>query len=104
MDIELISGSQIPKKPSGAKDIVDPYATMELWSTATPGKSIQFLKTPIIQNNGLSPVWKTKGKFAMVKDEVNILLVKVFDDDDTLLCWNAFPANCLRPGYRAIEM
>ena len=104
VDIELISGSQIPKKPSGSKDIVDPYVTMELWSTEVPSKSNKFLKTPIVKNNGLNPRWNTKGKFAMVKDEINILLVKVFDDDDTLLCWNAFPANCIRSGYRAIEM
>ena len=105
ISIEMISGSQIPKKTSAVfHDIVDPYVTMFFWSAADPNNRIQIMQTPVVKNNGLNPVWRVKTQFKITEGEVNLLVIKVQDDDNTLLCWNALPLNCIRAGYRTIEM
>ena len=35
---------------------------------------------------------------------MNFLIIRVLDDDHSLLCWNAFNIDCLRQGYRSFEM
>lgn len=66
---------------------------------------IQVLKTKIVNNNGLNPVWNSpKSSFSIAESEINLLVFKVFDDDDTLLCWNAISTEYLRQGYRAVEL
>ena len=100
MDITVLSGSQIPKKASGDKDIVDPYVTVQLYSAST----IDLLKTEVVSNNGLNPVWDCKGSFEYIEGEVNLLVLRVLDDDHTLLAWNALPVEHLRKGYRAVTL
>jgi hypothetical protein len=101
-DLEIISGHHIPKKPSGDKDIVDPYVAVYLLSTAA--SEIKLLQTQVVPDNGLNPVWNERCSFSVSDQEINILLVKVHDDDHTLLCWNAFNLELVRQGYRAMEM
>lgn len=73
-------------------------------STGSPDKEIKLFQTNVVQNNGLNPIWKMTKEFKYSDQEINFLLVKVHDDDHTLLCWNAFNLDLVRPGYRAMEM
>jgi C2 domain len=57
MLVEVISGMQIPQKLSGDKDIVDPYVTVHLISTSSPTTETLIVKTAVVKNNGLNPIW-----------------------------------------------
>lgn len=64
VNLQIISGHQIPKKPSGDKDIVDPYVAVYLVSTGSPDKEIKLFQTKVVPNNGLNPVWDTSASFS----------------------------------------
>ena len=61
-------------------------------------------KTKIIQNNGLNPVWNEEVTYEAEEEEINMIVFKIFDDDNTILCWNALPIECLKEGIRVVEM
>ena len=73
-------------------------------STKDPVNFPLLLKTKIVDNNGLNPIWNEKVQFEVVDDEINMLIVRVHDDDNTLLCWNALPISSLKLGWRAVDM
>lgn len=105
MLVEVISGMQIPQKLSGDKDIVDPYVTVHLISTSSPTTETLIVKTAVVKNNGLNPIWQVKSKeVTVIEDEINMLVFRVYDDDDTLLCLNVIPVVSLRSGYGAVDM
>ncbi len=62
------------------------------------------MRTKIIKNNGFNPIWNESISFETDDEEVNMILFKVFDDDGTLLCWNAISVDCLLEGIRVVEM
>ena len=105
--IEVIAGMQLPQKPSDAKDIVDPYVVLSL---VTPNQSPEYQgqthTTKHVDNNGFNPLWKESCQFKYLEDEINFLVIKVWDKDqkDVMLCWNAFPINYIRRGIRCVEL
>ncbi|CDW90514.1 1-phosphatidylinositol-bisphosphate phosphodiesterase eta-2 [Stylonychia lemnae] len=106
--INLLSGFQLPKKGE-RKDIVDPFVTIELKTTSFKDniKNQEMVKTKFIKNNGFNPIWSKEFKFKYIDGELNFLIFKVYDMDetgDTLLCWNAVNIECLRKGIRVITM
>ena len=56
--IKLISGFQIPKK-HGDKDIVDPFITVEFYTTSMKEriKNQDKFTSKIINDNGFNPIW-----------------------------------------------
>jgi hypothetical protein len=85
---------------------VDPYVKVFLLTTARPTEITKLIRTEIVGNNGFNPVWKknSSSNFQVIEGEINMLLIKVKDDDKTLLCWNVLVIDCLKNGYRAIPM
>ena len=60
----------------------------------------------MIDDNGFDPLWDETFQFKLEKEELNFLVVKVFDRDgtktNTLLCWNAIPIHAMRCGVRNV--
>ena len=108
ISIDLISGSQIPKK-SKDREIVDPFVTIDFISTSdSPLVTNQpSFTSKVIENNGFNPVWNEEVCYHFIKHEINILVIKVWDEDPSaksLLCWNAIDISTIRKGYRVVEM
>ena len=105
MTFKLIGASQIPQRINSQTDIVDPYVELILYSTEHPLKPLSLGKTSIVKDNGLNPTWNHLYEFQFKASEINILVIKVHDNDNTLLCWNALCLDVLcSKGTRAIEM
>lgn len=104
ISITVVCGSHIPK-PSLEKrgDIVDPYVKLSI--NKNPATEV---KTVVVRNNGLTPVWMESFTLSCRSREVDILSVKVMDEDTTSandpVCEMAVPVRSLRNGYRAVPM
>jgi hypothetical protein len=101
----VLGGFQIPCKIKKGKDIVDPFVEVVLHSTAHPLNSQLLLKTKIIDDNGFNPVWDESVEFPITQQEINLVVLRVKDNDGTLLCWNALCLDVLHThGTFAVEM
>ncbi|KPI85078.1 phospholipase c-like protein [Leptomonas seymouri] len=102
--VQVMCGTQIPKPSLEVEgDIVDPYVKMMInqhQSTA--------VTTKVVRNNGLNPSWMEDFVIHCASKEMDILTVKVLDEDTMSLndavCEMNIPVRALRRGYRAIPM
>jgi phosphatidylinositol phospholipase C, delta len=102
--VQVLCGTQIPKPSLQKKgDIVDPYVKM------TINRRLHTeVKTKVVRNNGLNPAWMEDFVIHCESKEVDVLTVKVMDEDTTsandAVCEMDIPVRALRRGYRAIPM
>lgn len=102
--VRVLCGTQIPKPSLQKKgDIVDPYVKMTINRHANTE-----VKTKVVRNNGLNPSWMEDFVLHCESKEVDVLTVKVMDEDTTsandAVCEMDIPVRALRCGYRAIPM
>ncbi|KAK7195460.1 phospholipase c-like protein [Novymonas esmeraldas] len=102
--VTVMSGAQIPKPALQKKgDIVDPYVKLSINK-----QSRTEVKTAVVRNNGLNPSWMETFTLACSSKEVDVLTIKVMDEDTTsandAVCEMAIPVRALRTGYRAVAM
>lgn len=101
--VRVICGAQIPK-PSleNHGDIVDPYVKLRLNGMDCDAK------TKTVKNNGLTPHWDETFTFTVQDPTLDILTVKVMDEDSTSandeVCEGSIPLRALCTGYRAVPM
>lgn len=102
--VKVMCGTQIPKPSLQKKgDIVDPYVKM------TINRHMHTeVKTKVVRNNGLNPSWMEEFVLHCESKEVDVLTVKVMDEDTTsandAVCEMDIPVRALRCGYRAVPM
>jgi hypothetical protein len=105
VDFKILGGFQIPCKASKLRDIVDPFVELVLYSTKSPLEPSIHLKTKIIDDNGFNPEWNESVSFEVFEQEINMIVLRVKDNDNTLLCWNALCLDVLhKKGTFAVEM
>lgn len=102
--VQVLCGTQIPKPSLQKKgDIVDPYVKL----TINRHQHTE-VKTKVVRNNGLNPSWMEDFTLHCESKEVDVLTVKVMDEDTTsandAVCEMDIPVRALRRGYRAIPM
>lgn len=100
----VICGSQIPKPYLEKKgDIVDPYVQVLInGGTTFEGR------TDTVYNNGLKPHWNKEFTFTGGCLELDLLSVRVMDEDSTSVddevCEVCFPLRAMRQGYRSLSL
>lgn len=104
LEFRVICGSQIPKPNLEKKgDIVDPYVVVLI----NGGLTFE-AKTNTISNNGLKPHWDKEFTFVGGCLELDVLSVRVMDEDSTSaddeVCEMSIPLRCMRQGYRAVSL
>lgn len=103
LTVRVVCGSQIPK-PSLQKrgDIVDPYIKLRINGRDCGSK------TKTIRNNGLMPFWDETFTLDVGSRELDILTLKVMDEDspsaDDEICEASIPIFGLRHGFRAVPL
>lgn len=117
--IRLLSGSCIPKPFVGDKDgpnddtIIDsPRVTLELHDVnAKSGHGERFKiskhKVKCGNKNGFFPIFDDKGKkFTVETPDVAMLVFRVEQNADQgkVISTTAVPVNCLRKGYRSVQL
>jgi len=109
LSITVIDARLLPKSPKGKKnsDIVDPYVVLH---TVGPKSDEASAETKVVDDNGFNPSWnENDGKgFQLYVSEIDLVMIRVMDKDtlgkDALLCQFQCPVECLRPGYRCIQL
>lgn len=104
LNFRVICGSQIPKPNLEKKgDIVDPYVMVLI-----NGGDAFSGRTTTVMNNGLKPHWDEEFVFSGKSFELDVLSVRVMDEDSTSaddeVCEISFPVKCLRQGFRALSL
>ena len=102
--VTVISGCQIPKT-GGRDDVVNPYVTVQINGVKEDTSDVQ--KTPVVRNNGFSPVWAKSFKFYIRSLSLAMLTLKVFDSDrvkDDKIAEASIPVVHLRRGYRCVPL
>ncbi|KAG5472893.1 hypothetical protein LSCM4_02218 [Leishmania orientalis] len=102
--VTVLSGTQIPKPSLQNKgDIADPYVKLSINK-----RDRTEVKTAVVRNNGLNPFWMETFTLSCESREVDVLTVKVMDEDTTSandsVCQMVIPVRALRTGYRAVPM
>ncbi|CAC9515387.1 phospholipase c-like protein [Leishmania infantum JPCM5] len=102
--VTVLSGTQIPKPSLQKKgDIADPYVKLYINK-----RDRTEVKTSVVRNNGLNPYWMETFTLACESKEIDLLTVKVMDEDTTSandsVCEMVIPVRALRTGYRAVPM
>ncbi|KAG5472516.1 hypothetical protein LSCM1_03917 [Leishmania martiniquensis] len=102
--VTVLSGTQIPKPSLQKKgDIADPYVKLSINM-----RERTEVKTAVVRNNGLNPFWMETFTLFCESKEVDVLTVKVMDEDTTSandsVCQMVIPVRALRTGYRAVPM
>jgi phosphatidylinositol phospholipase C, delta len=113
--IRILSGSCLPK-PYGAKvgETIDPYVTVSVHDVKTEedGK-ISFenssQSSAIVNDNGFCPVWDEEKfkEFMIYSPEVAMVQFSLKESDvalDDKVAEAAIPFDCLRKGYRSIQL
>lgn len=107
IDFVVMLGSQLPKPANAVKgEIVDPYVTVRLFGSAEDATQPK-VRTPVVDDNGFSPSWNTKGSFTTKNPELAVLGFDVYDKDvdaDDHLCTSFIPVASIRNGYRALPL
>jgi len=106
LTLKFISGWQLPKVSGTTKgDVIDPYLKVKFYGA--PGDSGKF-KTKVIHNNGFNPKWDEVFNFKILKSDLAMILVEVYDEDkltkDDFVAYSAFPVSSLKNGYRSLFM
>lgn len=102
--VTVLSGTQIPKPSLQKKgDIADPYVKLSINK-----RDRTEVRTSVVRNNGLNPYWMETFTLACESKEIDLLTVKVMDEDttsaDDSVCEMVIPVRALRTGYRAVPM
>ena len=112
--IRVLSGSCLPK-PYGAKagEIIDPFVQVIVHDVTTsvtgiPSYISQLHSTHTVKENGLCPVWDDTGKDFIIHHPNIAMIQFILKDADVAMhddiAYSAIPMNCLRPGYRSIQL
>lgn len=113
--VRVLSGSCLPK-PKGAKtgETIDPYVQVALHDVKASddaGLSSERTSyyTSTVMDNGFCPVWNEKeGKsIPLYSPDVAMIEFTLRETDITLddyVAYAAIPINCLRTGYRSIQL
>ena len=112
--LSVVSGHCLPKPHGDQKgERIDPYVKVEWHDVKRSAKGEEHTvlshRTAAIQNNGFCPVWNDPPKlFTIETPNVAMLLLKVIDQDslsqDDSIAFAAIPFNCLRKGYRSVQL
>jgi phosphatidylinositol phospholipase C delta len=115
LKIRVLSGSCLPK-PEGAKtgETIDPYVTITIHDVkkgegGMPSYVSSTHSTAVIQDNGFCPVWNEKKfKEFTVSSPADAMVQFSLRESDVALDDKvgeaAIPINCLRKGYRSIQL
>jgi phosphatidylinositol phospholipase C, delta len=107
IDFVVMLGSQIPKPANAVRgEVVDPYVTVRLFGAGEDSRQAK-VKTPVVNDNGFSPSWNTKGSFITKTPELAVIAFDIFDKDldaDDHLCTCYLPVASIRNGYRALSL
>jgi phosphatidylinositol phospholipase C delta len=114
LKIRVLSGSCLPK-PNGAKtgETIDPYVTITVHDVkkgegTTPSYVSSTFSTATVNDNGFCPVWNEKAKeFTVSSPGVAMVQFSLKESDialDDKVGEAAIPVNCLRKGYRSIQL
>lgn len=105
--LTVICGAQIPKPENSAKgEVIDPYVVVRVFDGVNR-KPVEVCRTPVVDDNGFTPVWQTKASFEVKNPELGVLAFDVFDKDlelDDRICAAFIPFGSLRSGYRAVPL
>ena len=115
MSIKIISGSCLPK-PKGSKkgESIDPYVNVTLFDVPNDGDNgkeiAQKMNTISVPNNGFNPIWTQQNyfKFRVQTSDVAMVQLTVWHRDmsarDGFIASASFPVNCMREGYRSVQL
>ncbi|KAG6939161.1 phospholipase C delta 1 [Chelydra serpentina] len=105
LQINIISGQQLPKVNKSKNSIVDPRVTVEIHGVQRDNGKKQ---TKVIENNGFNPKWDEEFGFDI--DVPELALVRFVVEDFDVSTKNDFigqytiPFTCLKQGYRHIHL
>ena len=72
LEVEVISGQQIPKPKNSKKgEVVDPFVELQIHGIEKDKTKVQ--ATRHVENNGYNPVWKQTFKFEIRMPELAVL-------------------------------
>lgn len=115
LKIRVLSGSCLPK-PNGAKtgETIDPYVTITVHDVkkeegGTRSYVSSTYSTATVNDNGFCPVWNEKKakEFTVSSPGVAMVQFSLKESDvalDDKVGEAAIPVNCLRKGYRSIQL
>jgi hypothetical protein len=115
VQITVLSARCLPK-PKGAKkgEMIDPYCQIDLHDVRVNEAACEehvkeSFKTKTVGNNGFNPVWKKRSTatFEVHNKDVAFIHFRIIDDDlgsDDKIASSAIPFNCLRKGYRCVQL
>jgi hypothetical protein len=115
LKIRVLSGSCLPK-PMGAKtgETIDPYVTITVHDVekgvdGKPSYAHSTHSTSTVNDNGFCPVWNEKKfkEFTVSSPAVAMVQFSLNESDialDDKVGEAAIPLNCLRRGYRSIQL
>ena len=111
--IKIISGSCLPK-PKGSKkgESIDPYVNVTLFDAPKEGHGIEIVQkfnTISVPNNGFNPIWTQQNaiKFRVQSPDIAMVQLTVLHRDisrDSFIASASFPVNCMREGYRSVQL
>lgn len=105
----IMSGHHLPKPIRKAAGATSPLVKISIYSGSAKETRISYRTRPARQA-GLNPVWTSNNKFEFIipTPSVSMICFSVWhamdDGTENFMAASAFPASCLREGYRSIVL
>ena len=100
-----IIGARHLSRTKNSRGLVSPFVEVEVVGSDYDN---QKLKTRVITDNGLNPVWDESFDVCIRNPEMALLRLAVFDEDmfgePYFVGAATYPANCILSGYRAVPL
>jgi hypothetical protein len=104
LEIEILSGQQLPQNTDIVKDISDPFVTISIFGVRDDCTEC---KTKTVKDNGFNPIWEEKFSFLVNCPELAFIKFTVKDEDfgkDQLIGDYTIRFQSIRQGYRHLKL
>jgi len=106
---QIISGHNLPKPVRKVAGAASPLVKISIYSGSAKETRISYRTRPI-RHGGLNPVWTSNNRFEFVipTPSVSMICFSVWhgkdDGTESFMAASAFPACCLREGFRSVAL
>ena len=106
---EILSGHNLPRPTRKTAGAASPFVKISIYSGSAKATRVSYRTRPA-RHVGLNPVWSANNKFEFIvpTPSVSMICFSVWhamdDGSENFMAASAFPASCLREGFRSISL